>query len=397
MLSSIAEMPMKRHFFVPLLGCLVPFANVLAVANGGCSCDHLDVCTQVNDIPLVFAARDMVRKKFLGLGAKLLEKDPYVDEFAPPDNVPYNHITAFYADGRHLAQLRFIYAKEDFDSIVKDYASFSVVADDVTESKTGKYWSMRDGAEIDVKQTENTTLVSFVATAIADRLHAQLQPNYRSPLEDNPALVPAPDANAPPLSIVTSNPHQGLLQFHSEDTGMLRGKGDLREEMCGVGEDFDWTTIEHEANLEPDDGESLYVDWHSDGRASIKLGLKDEFGADIYRFPVVPPGKPTLASTDGDCRRRKVSVTYTATHSPQCLTVNAINQPSYAVAQKLIEVAGVHVDGMQLLPREKALVTFRDLQLSTKSLLRLLGDVTDLELVEKGPTRFEFRKPKSAH
>jgi hypothetical protein len=30
--------------------------------------------------------------------------------------------------------------------------------------------------------------------------------------------------------------------------------------------------------------------------------------------------------------------------------------------------------------------------------LRLLGDVTDLELVEKGPTRFEFRKPaKSAH
>lgn len=388
---------MNCRFLAPLLASLLPSANVLAVANGGCSCDHLEVCTQVNDIPIVFAARDMVRRKFLGLGAKLLEKDAYVDDFAPPHDVPYNHITAFYADGRQLAQLRFIYAKEDFEGIVKDYASFSAIADDVSESKSGKYWSMRDGAEIDVKQTEDATLVSFVATALDAHFHAQLQPNYRSPLEENPARVPAPDPTAPPLSIVTSNPHQGLLQFHSEDTAMLRGKADLREQMCGGGEDFDWTTINHET-FAPDDGESLYVEWHGDGRASIKLGLKDEFGADIYRFPNVQPGQQTQASTDGDCRRRKVSVTYIATHSPLCLTVNTINQPSYAVVQKLIEVAGVHVDGMQLLPREKALVTFRDLQLSAKTLLRLLGDVTDLELVEKGPTRFEFRKPaKPAH
>jgi hypothetical protein len=82
--------------------------------------------------------------------------------------------------------------------------------------------------------------------------------------------------------------------------------------------------------------------------------------------------------------------------------VDAANQPAYQVVQKLIEVTGVRVDGAELLPREKSRVTFVDLELGAADLLRLLSDVTELELVEKEPTHFEFRvmaKPtqKPAH
>jgi len=387
---------MNRRFFVPLLGCLVPFANVLAVANGGCSCEHLDVCTQVNDIPIVFAARDMVRKTFLELGAKLIEKGSFTDHFAAPEGQPYSHVTAYYAEGRKLAQLSFSYPREDFDDIVKDYAAIGAIAEQAQHTGSLYSWRMADGAEMRVRLNKGT-LVDFIAPAADAQLDVLLKPGYRSPIDRDAEARSARPASTTPLSITTSNPHQGVFEFHSEDAALLLGKRDLREEVCGSGDDFDWTTLDRQGLGEAQD-KTLHIELQDDGSARVKLALHDDFGADIYRFLDVRPGKPTQAAVDGDCRRRKVSVVYTATHSPLCLVVNATNQESYDVVQKLVEVAAVHVDGTEVLPRKNSRVTFRDLELDAKDLLQLLGDVVEMEVLEKGPGHFEFRKPaKPSH
>lgn len=385
----------------------LPFALFAVALTAGlssaqaapCSCEEPSECTTVNNLPIVFAVRDVVRKRFLDLGARLLEHDTWVDNFSAPAAVPYTHVTAFYAEGRRLAKLRFVYPKDDFEGIIRDYASFNWIAEQVTQSSVGKRWRMGDGAEISVWHDDEAAFADFTALAMDAELSAQLRPNYQSPITKN---APPPRVNpSASLSIATSNPHQGLFEFHSEGA-LLLGKHDLREEVCGLSDDFDWTTLAQQRKNGFVEDRSLRVEFDSKGRATVKLALNDDYGADIFRFLDVRPGVPTRAAVDGDCRRRKVSVTYTATHTPLCLVVDATNQPAYQVVQKLVEVTGVRIDGAELLPREKSRVTFSDLEMDAAGLLRLLSDVTDLELVEKGPTHFEFRvsakpTPKPVH
>jgi hypothetical protein len=75
-----------------------------------------------------------------------------------------------------------------------------------------------------------------------------------------------------------------------------------------------------------------------------------------------------------------------------CLTVKSLNTPSHEVIQKFMEVTGARVDGLELIPRKNDRVTF-NFEVSARVLLQLLSDVANLDLVEKDPKHFEFRKP----
>jgi hypothetical protein len=358
-----------------------------------CSCEDQRECTTLNEIPIVYAARDVVRKKFLDLGARLLEHTAWTDDFSAPKGEPYNHVLAFYVQQRRLSKLRFSYPKEDFDGIIRDYVLFSAIAEQVTETGAGTRWRMHDGAQISVWHDDDGSFVDFTALAMDAQFSAEIRSDYRSPMESNRPPQRVRDPDAPTLSISASNPHQGLFEFHSE-VALLQGTHDLREDVCGLHDDFDWGSLrkDRESGYVDNKVKSLHFEIDRDGLASVKLALADEFGPDIYRFLDVRPGVPTPAAADGDCRRRKVSVTYTPTQSSMCLDVLAVNTPSYAVVQKLIEVTGASIVGAEFMPRKEARVTL-DFEISAKDLLLLLGDVTDLELVENGPGTFEFRKP----
>lgn len=369
-----------------LLGTFAPLASA-AAAGERCSCDDLRECTQVNDIPVVFATRDVVRDKFTGLGARLLEHGTWSDDFSAPAGVPYGHVTAFYSEERRLAKLRLSYPAQDFAALREDFSGFDAVASQTTEKGVAKYWRMRDGVEIEVWRDDAGSFVEFTSLAVDAQLSAQLRP------DDRPAVsrfAPADDAAAPPRpAIRLSNPHQGRFEFHS-DGALLQGKRDFREDICGGGDDFDWHTWLKDRADDSAPPEMLHVDFREDGRVDVKLALSDGDG-ELYRFVDVAPGKPVTAAVDGDCRRRKVSVTYTATQSPQCLIVDTLNMPAHDLVRMLRDVASVQVDGFDLLIPGKDRVTFRHLELSTTSLLRLLGDVANLQVVVRDPTHFELR------
>lgn len=383
------------------IACVVLAAShgVAFAGEKDCTCEDQSGCTRVNDLPVLFAMRDVVHRRLVDLGARPLDRElsRILDEYTPPEGVPYTKARAFYADDR-LAELRFEYPVSEFESLLADYSQFDAIAiQSITRGDLHaagdaiRTWRMADGVEISVVRRADAdgVSVSFVSPAVDAELSASLQRQRTAP-PDAGAAAPGPRrATSRKPGIFTANRHQGTLDFHS-DGPLLPGETDLHRQFCGAQYDFNLRQF-RDSGSQGEDDEALFVAFRDDDRVDVKLAVGTN-GGRLLRFVDVRPGVATRAAVDGDCRRRATSVTYTPTRSPLCLAVRLEKQSDRAVLDKLIRATGIRVDGADLLTGEGGPVVFSDMEATARDLLVMLGEIHGLEVKELDPKHFEFRR-----
>lgn len=376
-----------------------------------CSCDDLAACTAVDDIPILFAPRDIVRStlKQRGLVAVSEDDSRILDSYEARDS-EYTALRAFFDEDRQLADLDFLYPANRLEQLLaRDPPLPGAVSGRSrgafgAEEDSSREWLTRGGVAIRLsrKRGEDFVVMSFESMAVRSRLDAfekrarNRQIDWDEFLKED-GLVQDDSGVSAPEGLSTNN-LQGQLTFRTQSP-ILKGKTELSTDFCSSTTDLD-TGSSPPADFAERFEISGYrkpvnlveVEKLPDGSLHVVLRVRDN-GGSRYDFDHVVAGRPARGEVHGDCRARSIVLTYEPTSSPACLNAN-LEKWSVSRIVADLQKRGLEFDHLELLHGTGKMTLHKPMDANV--MVSLLADISNLYFDRMAPNHFSLRAPQRA-
>jgi hypothetical protein len=385
-----------------------------SAATVPCSCDHMDACTGIFGIPILFAKRDMVRAALKARGFKVVSEDDNraVDVYEKLAS-EFKTVSAYYDEERQLADLRIEYPLEHLAEMATETPFPGAVlirkrGDFGRDEDSFKRWTLPDNVDLKLYRNrgEDMVTLAFQAIPAQTRVNDFLERKQRSPSWENARFLgedgvsedAAAYATAPGLSV---NPLQGKLVFQA-DAPILMGSTRLVTDFCSSSTDLDTHMSPAESSIDQRYDVSRYrkpvdrveVEQRSGGMLHVVLRVRDGDG-NRYDFEDVAAGMIVHAQTHGDCRLRAVTLSYEPSTTALCLNANIRGGSPREIVTALVQASGITVDHADLIHADGKL-TFSG-AMNPHWLLNIVGDFADVYVDSIDATHFSLRQPSAQH
>ena len=376
-----------------------------------CSCDDLAACTAVDDIPILFAPRDIVRSalKQRGLIAVSEDDSRILDSYQARDS-EYTALRAFFDEDRQLADLDFQYPANRLEQLLADdpplpgAKSGRARGGFGAEEDSSREWLTRDGVTIRLsrKRGEDFVVMSFESTAARSHLDAfEKRPRNRQIdwvefLKEDGLVQDDSDGSAP--EGLSTNSLQGHLTFRTTSP-ILKGKTELSTDFCSSTTDLDTGS-----SPPPDFAERFEISGYRkpvnlveveklpDGSLHVVLRVRDN-GGSRYDFDHVVAGRPARGEVHGDCRAKSITLTYEPTSSPTCLNAS-LKKWSLSRIVADLQKRGLEFDHLELLHGTETVTLHGPMDANV--MVSLLADISNLYFDRVVPNHFSLRAPQRA-